>query len=145
MSALRRLLLLAFVLHASPASPTTCVVIVDPPLVLKTLRGWVTDHLCLALPAASLRVLAYDGPEQSPIREVARTTADDLGYYAFPHLPPGTYTVVASFSGFNSVERQFVLGSGAATSLRYLVFSLDIGGCGKTSLVTKRQFRRGAS
>jgi hypothetical protein len=33
------------------------------------------------------------------------TTADDLGYYAFPTLPPGSYAVSARREGFRTVTR----------------------------------------
>lgn len=70
--------------------------------VTGTLLGTVTDQSGATVPAARVTIT-----EQSTgVSRSTDTTA--AGYYAFPDLPPGTYTVSVQLAGFKRAVRQDV-------------------------------------
>jgi hypothetical protein len=83
------------------------------------LQGVVQDQSGALIPGATISAVN----EQTAQRAVAAT--DSLGFYAFPSLPPGEYTVTVEAAGF----RKFVL-SGVVLAVAATVtenFSLEIG------------------
>ena len=63
------------------------------------IEGRVTESSGAALPGVSVEA-------KSPSLQGTRTASTgDAGDYRFPSLPPGTYTVTASLSGFSSVQK----------------------------------------
>lgn len=64
-----------------------------------TIEGTIVDSNGSPLPGVSVEI-------KSPALQGTRTTVSDAsGRYKFPVLPPGTYTVSASLSGFTKAER----------------------------------------
>ncbi len=65
-----------------------------------TLLGTVTDATAAAVPAAKVVVAEHNtGLSRS-------TQTSQAGYYAFPDLPPGIYTVSVELTGFKKAVRQ---------------------------------------
>lgn len=64
-----------------------------------TIQGTVTDASGAVLPGASVE------GRSATLQGVRSATTDGRGGYRFPAVPPGTYTVKASLSGFTTVEK----------------------------------------
>jgi hypothetical protein len=75
--------------------------------------GTVVDSNNSPMPGVSIEI-------KSPALQGARNTVTDAaGRYRFPVVPPGTYTLTASLSGFTKVERTGVrVGLGATASVQ---------------------------
>ncbi|HET8546730.1 MAG TPA: TonB-dependent receptor [Bryobacteraceae bacterium] len=67
-----------------------------------TLLGTVTDATGATVPAAKVTITE----QNTGVSRSAETT--QAGYYAFPDLPPGTYTVHVELTGFKKYVRQNV-------------------------------------
>lgn len=67
-----------------------------------TLLGTVTDQSGATVPAARVTITE----QATGVSRTTDTTA--AGYYAFPNLAPGTYTVSVQLSGFKRAVRQDV-------------------------------------
>src|SRR5262249_5450588 len=65
-----------------------------------TLYGKITDEAGLAVPGTTVTIKS----PQLIQGQIARTTTDE-GTYRVPSLPPGTYTVVAELTGFQTITR----------------------------------------
>ncbi len=68
-----------------------------------TLLGQVTDPAGAAVPNAAVRATHIETNDSTEVR----TTAS--GEYTIPYLQPGTYTVVITAAGFNSVRRENII------------------------------------
>src|SRR5581483_1739117 len=68
-----------------------------------TFRGTVTDTSGAAVPGAHVQL-------RNTVSGVLReTTVDANGQYLFPSVPPGTYDLVASLQGFDTIRNQGVI------------------------------------
>ena len=65
-----------------------------------SIYGTVTDESGAVVAGASVTAT------NSLTNEVRRTTTNELGYYYFPELPVGLYTVRAEFEGFKTIVRE---------------------------------------
>jgi outer membrane receptor protein involved in Fe transport len=67
-----------------------------------SIEGFIKDSSGAVLPGASVEVKNKAG-------QSASTTTDATGFYRFPALPVGNYTITVSLAGFTTVERPDVL------------------------------------
>ena len=71
------------------------------------LDGYVTDPSGQMIAGAQVKVTEVN------LDQVHPTTTDITGHYAFPGLPPGTYVLEVSFSGFKTyIQRGIILDAG---------------------------------
>ena len=82
-----------------------------------TVSGTVTDGNGDVVPGASIRLV---NAQQIAIRS---TVADSNGQYIIQNVPPGSYAIIASRSGFGELSKATVIGSNPSTI--DLVLSLD--------------------
>jgi hypothetical protein len=87
---------------------------------LGTIRGTVVDQQQSAFPGAIVVV------KDEATTRARNIHTDERGFFEFPHLRAGTYTVTASFGGFKTVRRSGVVLRAASTARVDLV--LEVGG-----------------
>ena len=92
-----------------------------------SIEGVVRDASGAILPGATVEAKAPTGVVQS-------TTADTQGRYRFPSLPPGTYDVTATLSGFGGETVEVVRVS--LGQIKKVDFSLAVAGVTETVQVT---------
>src|SRR6187399_1766271 len=71
--------------------------------VLGTIAGAAKDTSGAVLPGVTVEVTS-----PALIEKVRSTTTDSAGLYRIVNLPPGTYTVSFSLTGFNTTRRESV-------------------------------------
>jgi iron complex outermembrane receptor protein len=97
-----------------------------------TLAGEVKDTTGAVLPGVTVEAAS------PALTEKVRTTVTDAsGRYRIEPLPPGSYTVTFSLTGFTPVQRQAVSVSGAAVTT--VDVALTVGGMAETITVTPRR------
>ena len=47
------------------------------------------------------------------------SSSNDDGLYSIENIPTGTYTIIASFTGFKNVEKQIIIGHDASISVNF--------------------------
>lgn len=47
------------------------------------------------------------------------SSSNDDGLYSIKHIAPGTYTIIASFTGFKNVEKQITIKNSKTTTLNF--------------------------
>src|ERR671931_2134921 len=86
---------------------TIALIALPPPCfaqrITATIRGTVTDTSGAVVPGASVTVTNENtGFSRS-------TVTNNVGSYSFVELPPGTYTIEVSLSGFKSAVRKGIV------------------------------------
>ena len=89
--------------------------------------GTVTDSSGAALPGVTVEALNERGQR-------FQTVSDDAGYFRFPSIPPGTYTVTSSLAGMESAVTRNVRAT-LTTSPR-LEMTMRVGALAQTVTVT---------
>ena len=94
-----------------------------------TIAGVVKDASGAVLPGVSVEA-------SSPVltEKVRSVITDSTGQYRIVNLPPGTYTVTVSLTGFNTVKREGVVLTGALTAT--IDVDLRVGDLQETVTVT---------
>ncbi len=90
------------------------------------LAGTVYDTSGAVIPGAKIAL-------KSALTNVtSSTTSNEVGYFSFPMIPPGTYTVTVSATGFNTWEqREIVLNSNQTKNLPHIALKV----AGTTTMV----------
>jgi hypothetical protein len=83
---------------------------------------------------AFLPGVSVEASSPALIEKVRTAVTDDRGLFRIVSLPPGTYTVTFSLSGFNQVKREGIELSGSFTA--QIDVSLTVGGVSETVTVT---------
>lgn len=104
-SALQRSFCLWIALGVGPAtlvaaSGPAAVVAQSDPATAVTIHGRITDPSGALIPGAKVRITTPDG------KTVTTTTADSAGSYTVSGLKPGSYIVMATFTGFAPFQSQ---------------------------------------
>ena len=122
-------------------------VLLAPSLALAqaTISGVVRDTSGAVLPGVTV-----EASSPTLIEKVRISVADGAGQYRIAELPPGTYTVTFSLTGFSTVRREGVEVSGVATiainaELRVGALEETITVTGETPIVDVQSARRGTT
>jgi hypothetical protein len=92
------------------------------------IEGTVTDPSGEIIPEAQVTIVNVEiGISQT-------TKTNTAGYYSFPSLPPGKYTITASAKGFASVKQENIMLGGAET--RAITLAMKVGDVSETVTVT---------
>ena len=93
-----------------------------------SIAGTARDTSGAVLPGVSV-----EASSPALIEKVRTGVTDDRGIFRIVSLPPGTYTVTFSLTGFNQVKREGVELSGSFTA--QIDVSLSVGGLAETVTV----------
>ena len=79
------------------------------------LTGSVTDDRGSALPGANIKVTG------AQLSSPTGSVTDALGAYSTPSLPPGRYTGIASYVGYESITKTISVSSGSTTTTDFIL------------------------
>src|SRR5512147_3244933 len=117
-----------FVAIALVSSPTPA----RAQAVNSTITGVVRDTSGAVLPGVTV-----EAASPALIEKVRTAVSDSSGRYRIESLPPGSYTVTFSLTGFSPVKREDVTVSGAGVTT--IDVELAVGGMAETVTVTPRR------